>query len=115
MNGKTILIMVTAIVALAIGLMALTTHAPSEVSLREGQETQPSTKLTEEDIRQHIAGNNTFALELYHVLAEEEDNLFFSPYSISVSLGMAHCGARGETFEEMRRTLHFSLPPIPLS
>jgi serpin B len=96
--------------------MALTPHASREVNLLEGrEERQPSTELTEEDIHQHIAGNNTFALELYHVLEGEEGNLFFSPYSISASLGMAYCGARSRTYEEIGRTLHFSLPPAALS
>jgi serpin B len=54
--------------------------------------------------------NNQFAVELYGRLREKDGNLFFSPYSISTALGMTHAGARGETAEEMAKTLHFNLP-----
>ena len=37
--------------------------------------------------------------------------MFFSPYSISNALAMTYAGARGETAEEMARTLHFGLEP----
>jgi len=114
MNGKAILILLAVLVSLTIGVVALTSHNAREVSLRKAQEAQPSTELTEGDIRQRIAGNNTFTLELYHVLEGEEGNLFFSPYSISASLGMVYCGARGGTYEEIGRSLHFSLPPAAL-
>ena len=65
--------------------------------------------------REVVAGNNAFALELYRVLATGDNNLFFSPYSISTSLSMAYCGARGKTEEEMGSALHFSLPPSAVS
>jgi len=54
-----------------------------------------------------VAGNNKFALELYAKLCSEEGNLFFSPYSISTALAMAHAGARGQTEAQMAKVLHF--------
>jgi serpin B len=56
-----------------------------------------------------VKGNNQFALDLYRQLHGEEGNLFFSPYSISAALGMTYAGARGETAEQMAKTLHFTL------
>jgi serpin B len=56
-----------------------------------------------------IKGNNEFAFELYGKLRGKEGNLFFSPYSISTALAMTYGGARGQTAEEMAKTLHFSL------
>jgi serpin B len=56
-----------------------------------------------------VAGNNKFALELYAKLRSEEGNLFFSPYSISTALAMAHAGARGQTEAQMAGVLHFPL------
>jgi serpin B len=38
-----------------------------------------------------------------------KENLFFSPYGIASVLAMAHAGARGETADEMAKTLSFSL------
>ena len=64
-----------------------------------------------------VAGNNQFALELYQSLAADEGavannngNLFISPYSLSTALAMTYAGARGRTAEQMADVLHFSLP-----
>ncbi len=54
-----------------------------------------------------VKGNTQFALELYAKLRTEEGNLFLSPYSISSALAMTHAGARGQTADEMTKTLHF--------
>ena len=56
-----------------------------------------------------VAGNTTFALDLYHKLKSQPGNLFFSPYSISSSLALAGAGARGGTASEMTKLLHFDL------
>ncbi len=56
-------------------------------------------------------GGTAFTLNLYRQLAaKEKGNIFFSPYSISLALGMAYGGARGETATEMARVLGFTLP-----
>ena len=54
--------------------------------------------------------NNQFAVELYGQLRAKDGNLFFSPYSIETALAMTYAGARGETAEQMAKTLHYSLP-----
>lgn len=56
------------------------------------------------------SGNTAFALDLYRVLAREDGNFFYSPYSISLALAMTYAGARGETEAEMARTLHYTMP-----
>jgi len=56
-----------------------------------------------------IEGNSAFAFELYQALKEEDGNLFYSPYSISLALAMTYAGARGETAEQMAATLQFML------
>lgn len=61
-----------------------------------------------------VRGNNQFALELYGKLRGKPGNLFFSPYSLSTALAMAHAGARGQTAEEMVKTLHFNLDTATL-
>ncbi|MFB6156090.1 MAG: serpin family protein [Haloferacaceae archaeon] len=56
------------------------------------------------------AGNASFALDLHRYLARERGgNLFLSPYSVSVALAMTYAGARGDTSEQMRETLHYTL------
>ena len=56
-----------------------------------------------------VQDSNTFALDLYGRLAQQDGNLFFSPYSISNALAMTYAGARGETATQMAKTMHFSL------
>ena len=53
--------------------------------------------------------NNAFAFNLYGKLREQPGNLFFSPDSISLALAMTYDGARGQTAEQMARTMHFTL------
>ncbi|OPL18795.1 MAG: hypothetical protein AVO35_13005 [Candidatus Aegiribacteria sp. MLS_C] len=63
-------------------------------------------------VGQLVAGNNQFAVELYLKARDNagDDNVFFSPFSISAALGMTWAGAAGETADEMARVLHFTLP-----
>ncbi len=56
-----------------------------------------------------VKGNNQFAFDLYGKLRAQPGNLFFSPFSISTALGMTYAGSRGQTAEEMAKTLHFTL------
>lgn len=50
-----------------------------------------------------------YALDLYQQLRPIDGNFLFSPYSISTVLAMTYAGARGETADQIRQTLHFSL------
>src|SRR5947208_2946577 len=56
-----------------------------------------------------IAANNDFSFALVRRLgaAEADSNVFVSPLSASMALGMAMNGASGTTFDEMRATLGF--------
>jgi len=59
-----------------------------------------------------VAGNNAFAFDLYgRLAAQTQSNVVFSPYSVSLALGMTYAGAAGNTAKEMERALHFSMPP----
>lgn len=56
-----------------------------------------------------VAGNTDFALNLYgQIAAQNTNNIFFSPYSISTCLGMVYAGARGETALQMAGALDLS-------
>ncbi|MBU1937733.1 serpin family protein [bacterium] len=49
-----------------------------------------------------------FGFDLYGELAKESyENIFFSPYSVSLALAMTWAGAQGKTADEMAATLHF--------
>ena len=67
---------------------------------------------TQQDLNQLACDNSNFAFDLYRTLSGEkvkEENLFFSPFSISQVLAMAFAGARGETERQMSETLRFGL------
>jgi serpin B len=68
-----------------------------------------SPQVSETDLAPLVAGNSTFAFNLYQALRGEDGNLFYSPYSISLALAMTYAGARGETGQQMADTLHFTL------
>jgi serpin B len=65
--------------------------------------------VSEDAVAELVGGNTSFALSLYRELADEDGNLFMSPYSISLALTMAFAGARGETRAEMAEALGFTL------
>lgn len=52
-----------------------------------------------------VTSNNAFALKLHKVLRKEQENLFFSPYSISSAMTMVNAGAKGDTAKEIRDLL----------
>ena len=52
-----------------------------------------------------VNSSNDFSLEMYRHLVDGTDNVFFSPYSIMIALGMAYEGARGMTAEEIQSVI----------
>ncbi len=55
-----------------------------------------------------IQNNNIFAFNMFKELQKENnENIFFSPYSISEALVMTYAGAKGETKSQMASALHF--------
>ncbi len=64
--------------------------------------------LNEEDVRPVVEANNRFCISLYQNLcAHDADNLFFSPFSISMAMAVVFEGARDLTAGEMVDVLHF--------
>jgi len=65
---------------------------------------------TIDGINQVIVANNKFSLDLYSKLIENEgnqDNLFFSPYSIFTAFAMAYNGADGNTAKQIKDVFYF--------
>jgi len=62
-----------------------------------------------------IAANNDFSFSLFRRLGavQSDSNVFVSPLSASMALGMAMTGASGTTFDEMRATLGFGAASEP--
>jgi serpin B len=81
----------------------------AEVAQSETQRvTSPA--VAEPDLAELVTGNSAFAFDLYQAVRENQGNLLYSPYSISLALAMTYSGARGETKQQMADTLSFTLP-----
>ena len=78
------------------GASAVATAAPPPVAVPEA------------DAKALVAGGNTFAIDLYKMLAAEKGNVVCSPYSVSAALALTYAGARGETATEMAKVLGFT-------
>jgi serpin B len=94
-------------------LAVLKAVTPFSCSSERPADTIPDRVAPDYDPKGEVAmvarGNNQFAFELYAKLREKDGNLFFSPYSLETALAMTSAGARGETLEQMNKTLHFTL------
>jgi serpin B len=85
-------------------------QGPAGSILRSDRDRLTSPDVAEADLAELVAGNSAFAFDLYQAIREEESNLFYSPYSISLALAMTYAGAHGETEHQMADTLHYALP-----
>ena len=83
--------------------------SPTAAELRSDKDRSASS-VGSADLGELVRGNNAFAFDLYRALSDGEDNLFYSPFSISQALAMTSAGARGETLHQMETTLHHRLP-----
>jgi len=102
------LILCLIVVALMLGLAACA-QPVAGVVIQSDKQRETSPDVNEADVATLVDGNSTFAFDLYQALREEDGNLFYSPYSISLALAMTYAGARGETAQQMTDTLHFIL------
>jgi serpin B len=76
-----------------------------------------SPQVTSSDLQSLVSSNTTFAFNLYHQIAagNETDNLFYSPYSVSIALAMTYAGAGSSTATQMATALDFRLPLTTLN
>jgi len=61
------------------------------------------------DYEDLVEANNEFAINLYKLYSQKfkNENIFFSPISISCGFAMLYEGARGKTAEEIEKVFHF--------
>jgi serpin B len=85
--------------------------APNEIQLvRSERSRNLDPRINPEDLAELVEGNSRFAFDLLQQLKKEDENLFFSPISISIALAMTYAGARGDTEEQIAETMYFTLP-----
>ena len=59
-------------------------------------------------IEEVVDGNSAFALDLFRELSPTQENFFFSPFSVSMALGMTQLGSNTNTEAEMAAVLGIS-------
>jgi serpin B len=94
--------------AILIGLLGCTPALSGPV-LQSDEPRNTSPAVDENDFTELIKGNSAFAFDIYQILRENGNNLFYSPHSISEALAMTYAGARGETEKDMAEALDFTL------
>ena len=71
---------------------------------------------TPKGIKQVVNANNQFAIDLYQQINKQakqaENNIFFSPYSLSTAMAMLYAAAEGETKQQIQKTFHYPTPAI---
>jgi serpin B len=110
-------------VALVVALCAITVSslggcsesepAPGEnvETVRTAQQRDTSPTLSTAELDTLANGEASFAVDIFHAVGKAESgNVFLSPHSISIALGMTYAGARGDTAAEMKKALHLDLP-----
>jgi serpin B len=101
----------TFLAVMAVGLSLVTIACSSPVAAEylksdKARDLNPSGT----GISELVAGNSDFAFSLYQKLKTQNDgNVFYSPYSLSLALAMAYAGANGNTATEMAGAMHFTL------
>ena len=89
--------------------MIVTLHRKSFVFILSIALIMPLTSPAQFDLDVLARDNSDFAFDLYPQLAAREENVFYSPYSISTALAMTYAGARGNTEAEMAKAMRFSI------
>ena len=89
--------------------IAACTSAPAATLLLSAVPRDTSPSVSTSDEQALVDGNSEFAFDMFQALKQEDGNLFYSPYSISLALAMTYAGARSETETEMADVLHFTL------
>src|SRR6056297_1716378 len=54
-----------------------------------------------------VDNNNRFAIDIYKKLQDSNNNLVFSPFSISSAMAMTYAGAENKTAKEFQKILYF--------
>lgn len=92
-------------IGIALGGLCLVAAAPA---ILDRMNDRPKPFASSAGLQSVVQGNNALALDLYRQLAAQQGegrNLFFSPLSAAVALGMTFAGARGQTELEMAALL----------
>jgi len=89
---------------------------PSTPKTDKGYIAADDSASTPEGVKQVVNANNQFAIDLYQRINKQakqaENNVFFSPYSLSTAMAMLYAAAEGETKQQIQKTFHYPAPAI---
>lgn len=70
-----------------------------------------SIDINDQGIKQVAEANNQFAIDMFQQLYKEDskinDNVFYSPYSLSTAMAMIYDAAAGQTQAQIQQTFHY--------
>ncbi len=98
--------------ALALTVLALSCGAPNQAApgeLVKSKLQRLTTAAPAGDVTDTVRGTTDFALDVFRQLPGDA-NTAFSPYSVTVALGMTSAGAAGTTLSAFEHVLHIGLP-----
>ncbi len=89
-------------------ILSMISQGCSNAAATPTVERPPAVKASPAELKLAESANGNFAVDLYQQLAKENpnQNLFFSPFSVSSALLIAAEGASGETADQMGKVLH---------
>jgi serpin B len=106
------LLAATGLASFAVGCSSSDDAKPANVeTVRSAQQRDTHPTLSPGELDTLAKGEADFAVDIFKTVSKASaDNVFLSPHSISIALGMTYAGARGDTAAEMKSALHFDLP-----
>lgn len=92
------------------------TETPSTTKIDKSYIAADDSASTPEGVKKVVDANNQFAIDMYHQINKQakqaENNMFFSPYSLSTAMAMLYAAAEGETKQQIQKTFHYPAPAI---
>jgi len=89
------IILITQVLLVSFTLAACASSASA--SILQSKKARQEPVVAQDDLNALVSGNNTFAFDLYPAMSNGEDNMIYSPYSLSQVLAMVYAGASGQT------------------
>ena len=113
---KYLIIVFTSLTLLLSAACQVVSEAPEPKEIEEsgtflssGLQREMEPNVGENQVEQLAIDNTTFALAFYELIREYDENLIFSPFSLSLALSMTLAGAETSTQQAMLEALQFSM------
>ncbi len=102
--------LLAAVSAVALSTACGAPNAPPPGDLVQSSKARVTQAAPAADLDQTVDDTNAFGFDVYRKLATGDENLAFSPYSVTTALAMTYPGAKGDTAAAFATTMHLQLP-----